>query len=65
MTAVRTHDYGDARGLAHEEAPVPPAGPSDAPARIVAAPVCLVDWKLREGCLRRVIPYVLPLNSWF
>lgn len=62
MKAVRIHDYGNVDVLAYEEAPMPTISPTDVLVRVVAASVNPVDWKIREGYLRQMIPYPLPLT---
>ncbi len=62
MKAVRIHKYGDESVLSYEEAPMPVLEPDDVLIRGVAAAVNPVDWKIREGYLRQMIPYDLPLT---
>ena len=62
MKAVRIHDYGNVEVLTYEEAPMPIISPTDVLVRVVAASVNPVDWKIREGYLRQMIPYPLPLT---
>lgn len=62
MKAVRIDSYGDAGVLAYEDAPVPSIGPQDILVRVVAASVNPVDWKIREGYLKEMIPYPFPLT---
>lgn len=62
MKAVRIHDYGHGKVMAYEEAPVPDISPNEVLVRIVAASVNPVDWKIREGHLKQMIPYPLPLT---
>lgn len=62
MKAVRIHSYGDAGALAYEDAPVPSIDPQDILVRVVAASVNPVDWKIREGYLKEMIPYPFPLT---
>jgi NADPH:quinone reductase-like Zn-dependent oxidoreductase len=62
VKAVRIHDYGDADVLAFEDAPMPSIRSTDVLVRAVAASVNPVDWKIREGHLRQMISYPLPLT---
>ena len=62
MKAVRIHDYGNADVLAYEDAPMPTVESTDVLIRVVASSVNPVDWKIREGHLRQMIPYPLPLT---
>ena len=61
MKAVRIHDYGNGSVLTYEEAPLPEITANDVLVRVVAASVNPVDWKIREGHLKQMIPYPLPL----
>jgi NADPH:quinone reductase-like Zn-dependent oxidoreductase len=62
MKAVRIHAYGDRSVLQFEDAPKPEIKPDEALVRIVAAAVNPVDWKIRQGHLRTMVPYVFPLT---
>lgn len=62
MKAVRIHAYGNADMLHYEEAPIPDVAPDDVLVRVVAASVNPVDWKIREGYLKQMIPYQFPLT---
>lgn len=62
MKAVRIHDYGHSEVLAYEEAPMPEISSNEVLVRVVAASVNPVDWKIREGHLKQMIPYPLPLT---
>ncbi|MGB7931481.1 MAG: NADP-dependent oxidoreductase [Gammaproteobacteria bacterium] len=62
MKAVRIHDYGNASVLAYEDAPMPGITSNEVLIRVVAASVNPVDWKIREGYLRQMISYSLPLT---
>ena len=62
MKAVRIHAYGDRSVLQFEDAPKPEIKPDEALVRIVAAAVNPVDWKIRQGHLQTMVPYVLPLT---
>ena len=62
MKAVRIHKYGNSDVLQYEEAPVPSAKPNEVLIRVVAASVNPVDWKIREGYLKEMIAYEMPLT---
>ena len=62
MKAIRIHAYGDRSVLRYEDAPKPEIQPDEALVRIVAAAINPVDWKIREGHLKAMIPYALPLT---
>ncbi|MFF3176196.1 NADP-dependent oxidoreductase [Streptomyces sp. NPDC057900] len=60
MRAARFHEYGDAESLVIEQAPDPHPGPGEIRVRVAAAGVNPIDWKLRAGALRLLIPLELP-----
>lgn len=62
MKAVRIHGYGGADALAYEDVPMPGISADDVLVRVVAASVNPVDWKIREGYLKQMIPHPLPLT---
>ncbi|MFO1372316.1 MAG: NADP-dependent oxidoreductase [Candidatus Competibacteraceae bacterium] len=62
MKAVRIHAYGGPDVLHYEEnVPLPPLNSDDILIRVQAAAVNPVDWKIREGYLRKVLNHHLPL----
>lgn len=60
MRAARFHEYGGADGLVIEQAPDPHPGRGEIRVRVAAAGVNPIDWKLRSGALRELIPLELP-----
>lgn len=60
MRAVRYHQYGGAETLVVEEVPDPHPGPGEIRIRVAAAGVNPVDWKVRSGAVREVLPVDLP-----
>jgi NADPH:quinone reductase-like Zn-dependent oxidoreductase len=62
MTAVRIHGYGDRSVLRYEPAPRQKPADDELLVRVVAAAVNPVDWKIREGFLKEMIPHQLPLT---
>ncbi|WP_069173663.1 NADP-dependent oxidoreductase [Streptomyces griseus] len=60
MRAARFHEYGGAESLVIEQAPDPHPGPGEIRARVAAASVNPIDWKLRAGTLHQLIPLELP-----
>lgn len=60
MRAARFHEYGGAEKLVIEQAPEPRPGPGEIRIRVAAASVNPIDWKLRAGALRELIPVELP-----
>ncbi len=61
MKAVRIHQYGGPEVLKYEDAPRPQPGPGEVLIRVHATSVNPVDWKVREGHLREMMKYTLPL----
>lgn len=61
MQAVRMHRYGGPEVLVHEEVPRPRPATGEVLVRAEAAAVNPVDWKIREGYLREMLPHQLPL----
>lgn len=65
MKAVRIHAYGDADVLRYEDAPEPVTEPDDLLIRVVGTSVNPVDWKVRQGYLKAMIPYPMPfIPGW-
>ncbi len=65
MKAVRIHAYGDASVLRYEDAPQPTVGDGDVLVRVVGSSVNPVDWKIREGHLKTMIPFGMPfIPGW-
>ncbi|MFF0739189.1 NADP-dependent oxidoreductase [Streptomyces sp. NPDC004111] len=60
MRAARFHEYGGVESLVVEQAPDPHPGPGEIRVRAAAAGVNPIDWKLRAGALRQLIPLELP-----
>lgn len=60
MRAARYHDYGPADVLTVEDVPEPHAGPGEIRIQVTAASVNPVDWKLRSGAARSVVPVQFP-----
>ncbi|GHE93039.1 NADP-dependent oxidoreductase [Streptomyces fumanus] len=60
MRAVRYHEYGGVETLVVEEVPDPHPGPGEIRIRVAAAGVNPVDWKVRSGAVREVLPVDLP-----
>jgi NADPH:quinone reductase-like Zn-dependent oxidoreductase len=61
MKAARIHAYGDASEIRIEDAPLPTLSDDDVLIRVVATSVNPVDWKIRKGYLKSMIPYEMPL----
>ncbi len=61
MKAARIHAYGAPSEIRIEEAPLPTMNYDDVLIRVVATSVNPVDWKIRKGYLKAMIPYEMPL----
>ena len=62
MKAVRIHAYGGREVLRYEECPVPTISEDEVLIRVIATAINPVDWKIREGYLKGLIPYAFPLT---
>lgn len=60
MQAVRQHGYGGPEVLRLDQVPRPVPGPGQALVRVHAASVNPIDWKLRTGALREMMPQAMP-----
>ncbi|MEU5978975.1 NADP-dependent oxidoreductase [Streptomyces sp. NPDC047315] len=60
MRAARYHEYGGVENLVVEPAPDPHPGSGEIRIRVAAASVNPVDWKVRSGAVRDVLPVDLP-----
>jgi NADPH:quinone reductase-like Zn-dependent oxidoreductase len=61
MKAVRIHAYGGQEVLTVEDAPMPEIGERDLLVRVVASAINPVDWKIRAGYLKDMLPYQFPI----
>ncbi len=61
MKAVRIHTYGNADQLVYEDAPMPIVEANDVLIKVVASSVNPVDWKIREGHLKEMVSYSMPV----
>ena len=59
--AVRIHQFGGPEVLVYEDAPIPAIQADEVLVKIHAASVNPVDWKVREGYLKDMLPHRLPL----
>ena len=61
MKAVRIHNYGGLDTLVYEDAPRPQPEEGQVLIRVLAAGVNPIDWKIRQGFLKDIFPYEMPL----
>src|SRR4029077_6372118 len=59
IKAVRIAQYGGSEQLKYEEAPPPEIGPGHVLAKVRYAGVNPIDWKIREGFMKQVLPLTL------
>ncbi len=64
MKAVRVHQYGP-QGLTLDEIPQPVPGSGQVLIRVRAAGVNPIDWKIRGGYMKDVMPLQLPVTIGF
>jgi NADPH:quinone reductase-like Zn-dependent oxidoreductase len=62
MKTVRIHRYGPSSELKLEDVPRPSFKDTDVLVRILDAGVNPIDWKLREGLMRDIMPVRFPLT---
>lgn len=62
MKTVRIHEYGNENVLKYEDAPMPEIQDDDLLIKVYAAGVNPLDWKVREGYLKGVLPHKFPLT---
>jgi NADPH:quinone reductase-like Zn-dependent oxidoreductase len=60
MKAVILSDYGNTEKLQVADAPEPKVGPNDVKVRMVGASINPIDWKLRNGSFKAMMPLVFP-----
>ncbi len=61
MKAIRIHEYGGLDVLQYEDAPIPEFGADEVLIKVCAAGVNPIDWKTREGGLKKMRPYPMPV----
>ena len=54
------HDYGGVDVLQYEDVPTPRPGPGEVLVRAAATSVNPIDWKIRRGDLKNVMPLQFP-----
>lgn len=62
MTAVRFHEYGDASVLQVESVPRPELGADKVLVRLYAVSINPLDWKLRQGFMKDMMPLRFPFT---
>lgn len=61
MKVVRIYAYGGPEVLTYEDAPQPQPGAGEVLVRVHAAGINPVDWKIREGQLKKMLQHTFPL----
>ena len=61
MKAIRIHAYGGSENLKYDEVPRPEPRSGEVLIQVYAAGVNPIDWKIREGLLKQVYDYSLPV----
>ncbi len=61
MKVVTLAGYGNADKLTLSELPEPEVGPDDVKVRMAGASINPIDWKLRSGALKTMMPLVFPV----
>jgi len=60
MKAVLLHGYGDISELSYEDVPVPRAATGEVLVKTIAVSINPIDWKLRRGDLKEMMPLEFP-----
>ena len=60
MKAVLLHGYGDVSRLSYEDTPMPVAGTGEVLVKTIAVSINPIDWKLRRGDLKEMMPLEFP-----
>ncbi len=60
MKAVRLNAYGGVDQLRYEDVPTPEPGPDEVLVKVAATSVNPIDWKLRSGAAKDIMPLKLP-----
>lgn len=61
MKAVRIHQYGNVDTLRYEDADEPAVRADDVLIRVVGTSVNPVDWKIRQGLMKEIVPHRMPI----
>src|ERR1039458_4528178 len=60
MKAVLLRGYGDVNQLVYEDAPIPIPGAGEVLVKTIAVSLNPIDWKLRRGDLKAMMPLEFP-----
>jgi len=60
MKAVLLHGYGEVDQLSYEDAPIPAPAAGEVLVQTIAVSINPIDWKLRRGDLREMMPLEFP-----
>lgn len=61
MKAVLLHGYGDVNHLSYEDVPLPRPSAGEVLVKVLATSINPVDWKLRRGDLKNMMPFQFPV----
>ena len=61
MKAIQMYGYGGVDQLRYEEVPTPQPGPDEVLIKVAATSVNPIDWKIRKGDLKSVMPLQFPI----
>jgi NADPH:quinone reductase-like Zn-dependent oxidoreductase len=61
MKAVQLHGYGDVDQLRYEDVPMPKPGPGEVLVKVAVTSVNPIDWKIRRGYLKDMMPLQFPV----
>lgn len=61
MKAVQLHGYGDVDQLRYEDVPAPKPGPGEVLVKVAVTSVNPIDWKIRRGYLKELMPLQFPV----
>jgi NADPH:quinone reductase-like Zn-dependent oxidoreductase len=62
MKAVRIHEFGGPDVLKYEDVPEPQPGPGEIRIRVIAAGVNPMDWKVRQGAIKLLLPLIMGID---
>ena len=60
MKAIEMNGYGDMDQLSYDDVPTPKPGPNEVLVKVAAASINPIDWKIRRGDLKSLMPVQFP-----